>query len=64
MSHYYTKAYLRHLFVAEEILGLQLASIQNLSFYLWLVGEARKQILNNNFASWKQEILPILQRRL
>lgn len=64
MSQYYTKAYMRHLFVANEILGLELASIQNLSFYLWLVGEARKQILANNFNTWKDEILPIVEQRL
>jgi queuine tRNA-ribosyltransferase len=52
-SQYYTKAYLRHLFVADELLGLQLASIQNLAFYLWLVGEARKHILAGDFKSWK-----------
>lgn len=63
-SQYYTKAYLRHLFVAEEILGLQLASIHNLSFYLWLVSEARKHILDNSFASWKKEMLEIVKRRL
>lgn len=63
-SNYYTKAYLRHLFIANEILALQLASLQNLSFYLWLVGQAREQILNNNFSSWKNEILPILKQRL
>ncbi|WP_438945581.1 tRNA-guanine transglycosylase, partial [Sediminibacterium sp.] len=63
-SQYYSKAYLRHLFVAEEILGLQLASIHNLSFYLWLVGEARKHILDNSFASWKKEMLEIVKRRL
>lgn len=63
-SQYYTKSYLRHLFVAEEILGLQLASIHNLSFYLWLVGEARKHILDNSFASWKKEMLEIVKRRL
>ncbi|HLD53442.1 MAG TPA: tRNA guanosine(34) transglycosylase Tgt [Sediminibacterium sp.] len=63
-SQYYTKAYLRHLFVAEEILGLQIASIHNLSFYLWLVGEARKHILDNTFSSWKKEMLEILKRRL
>ncbi|GMV78141.1 MAG: queuine tRNA-ribosyltransferase [Chitinophagaceae bacterium] len=64
ISNYYTKAYLRHLFVANEILGLQLASLQNLSFYLWLVGEARKQILQNNFTNWKNDILPVLKQRL
>lgn len=63
-SQYYTKAYLRHLFVAEEILGLQIASIHNLSFYLWLVEEARKHILDNSFSSWKKEMLAIVKRRL
>jgi queuine tRNA-ribosyltransferase len=52
------------LFVAEEILGLQIASIHNLSFYLWLVGEARKHILDNSFSSWKKEMSAIVKRRL
>ncbi len=64
LSQYYTKAYLRHLFIADEILGLQLASIQNLSFYLWLVKEARKQILSGQFTSWKSTILPQIKERL
>jgi queuine tRNA-ribosyltransferase len=64
MSTYYSKAYLRHLFIANEILALQLASLQNLSFYLWLVGQAREQILNNNFNTWKNEIMPIIKQRL
>ncbi len=64
MSQYYTKAYLRHLFVANEMLGLQLASIHNLSFYLWLVVEARKQIISGNFVSWKNEMVVRLQQRL
>jgi queuine tRNA-ribosyltransferase len=64
ISNYYTKAYLRHLFVANEILGLQLASLQNLSFYLWLAGEARNHIIEGTFTSWKNEIAPILQQRL
>ncbi len=63
-SNYYSKAYLRHLFVANEILGLQIASIHNLAFYLWLVTEARQQILNDNFTSWKNNIIPILKQRL
>ncbi|MBT9483733.1 tRNA guanosine(34) transglycosylase Tgt [Sediminibacterium sp.] len=63
-SQYYTKAYLRHLFVAEEILGLQIASIHNLSFYLWLVGEARKHIMDNTFGSWKKTMIPLLKTRL
>ena len=64
MSQYYSKAYLRHLFVSQEILGLQLASIHNLSFYLWLMGEARCNIVANTFVSWKQQMLPILKQRL
>lgn len=64
VSNYYTKAYLRHLFVANEILGLQLASIHNLSFYLWLVNEARNNILNQTFVSWKRQITEVLKQRL
>jgi queuine tRNA-ribosyltransferase len=60
----YTKAYLRHLFVADELLALQLASLQNLSFYLWLVGEARKKIQEGDFTSWKQHMIPQLKKRL
>ncbi len=63
-SQYYSKAYLRHLFVANEILALQIASIHNLSFYLWLVTEAREQILQNTFHSWKIEMIEILKQRL
>ena len=63
-SNYYSKAYVRHLFVAEEILGLQIASIHNLAFYLWLVGEARKHIIAGDFNSWKNNITPILKQRL
>ena len=60
----FTKAYLRHLFVAKELLGLQIASIQNLSFYLWLMKEARKAILEQRFSSWRREIQPKVSRRL
>ncbi len=63
-SNYYTKAYLRHLFQAQEILGLQLASLQNLSFYLHLVKEARQHILNGTFASWKPGALATVKTRL
>lgn len=63
-SNYYTKAYLRHLFAAGEILGMQIASIQNLSFYLWLVGEARKHILAGTFEGWKNEMVVTLRQRL
>ncbi len=53
----FSRGYLRHLFQVDEILGLQLASIHNLSFYHWLMREARKQILGNTFSKWKKEIL-------
>lgn len=59
----YSKAYLRHLFVAKEFLAKQIASIHNLAFYLELVTEARNQILNDNFYSWKEEIIPQLKNR-
>ena len=64
MSQYYTKAYCRHLFIADEILGLQLASIQNLSFYLWLVGEARKHIQLGDYSSWKKSMVAQISQRL
>ena len=64
MSNYYSKAYVRHLIKAKEILGLTIASVHNLAFYLWLVGEARKHILAGDFLSWKNEMVPRLQTRL
>lgn len=63
-SHYYSKAYLKHLFKAGEILALTIASIQNLAFYLWLVKQARKHIVEGDFASWKNDIIPVLKQRL
>lgn len=60
----YSKAYLRHLIISKEILGAQIASIHNLTFYLWLVKEARQQIIDGNFSSWKNMILPKLEARL
>ncbi len=60
----FTKAYVRHLFIAKEVLGLQLASLQNLTFYLWLMREARKAIVEGRYASWMQEWLPRVRRRL
>ena len=60
----YSKAYLRHLFVAGELLAMQIASIHNLAFYLWLVGEARQHILNGDFAAWKEEMVVRIMRRL
>lgn len=60
----YSKAYLRHLFVAKEILGMQLASLQNLSFYLSLVKEARQQIINGTFAQWQKNMISTTKTRL
>ncbi len=60
----FSKAYLRHLFVAKEILGLQLASIHNLGFYLWLVKEARKHIIAGDFAEWKNKMVKQVETRL
>ncbi len=60
----YTKAYLRHLFVSKELLAMQIASIHNLAFYLWLVKEARQHILSGTFASWKRDMVSRLGRRL
>ena len=64
MSQYYTKAYMRHLFMSGEILGLQLASIQNLSFYLWLVGQAREHIIAGDYSSWKKTMVAQISKRL
>jgi len=60
----YSKAYLRHLFIADELLALQIASIHNLAFYLWLVGEARRHILAGDFSTWKPTMLAQLSHRL
>lgn len=64
VSSYYSKAYLRHLFVANELLALHIASIHNLAFYAHLVTEARKHILDNSFSAWKNEQISILKQRL
>ena len=64
ISNYYSKAYLRHLIKAKEMLGLTIASVHNLAFYLWLVREARKHIETGNFSSWKSEMVQVLQQRL
>lgn len=63
-SRVHTKAYLRHLIHSKEALGASIASIHNLSFFLWLVKEARKQIINGTFEEWKKQILPKLETRL
>ncbi len=60
----YTKAYLRHLFAANEYLGKQIATIHNLGFYLWLVREARRRIIAGDFASWKSIMVKNMDKRL
>ena len=60
----YSRAYLHHLFKAKELLAMQIASIHNLAFYLWLVGEARRQIQADNFGQWKKCMVEKLSRRL
>lgn len=60
----YTKAYLHHLFKAQELLALEIASIHNLSFYLWLTGEARKHILAGDFRAWKEVMVKRVTERL
>ncbi|HRN47620.1 MAG TPA: tRNA guanosine(34) transglycosylase Tgt [Niabella sp.] len=64
ISNYYSKSYLRHLFKSGEILGLTIASIHNLSFYLWLVGEVRKHIIEGDYTQWKEEMIVRLKQRL
>lgn len=60
----YTKAYVRHLFTVNEMLGKQIATLHNLSFYLWLVREARKHILEGSFGPWKEKMVHQMQVRL
>lgn len=60
----YSKAYLRHLFVADEILAMQIASIHNLAFYVWLSQEARRHILDDTFTAWKREMMKRVTTRL
>lgn len=64
VDHSYSKAYLRHLVISNEMLGAMIASQHNLAFYLWLTGEARRQILVGNFKSWKEEMVIKLKQRL
>jgi len=63
-SHHYSKAYLRHLIKSKEILGLTIASIHNLAFYIWLVTQVRQHIISGDFVSWKNEMIPRLKARL
>ncbi|MBN1926041.1 MAG: tRNA guanosine(34) transglycosylase Tgt [Prolixibacteraceae bacterium] len=64
VDHAYSRAYLRHLIISKEMLGAQIASIHNLAFYIWLTGEARRQILKNNYASWKAKMVNRLNKKL
>ena len=64
VSTHYTKAYLRHLILSKEILGAQIASLQNLSLYLWLTEEARSHIEKGNFEVWKNEMTDKISKRL
>jgi queuine tRNA-ribosyltransferase len=64
VDHQYSKAYLRHLFQSKEMLGAQIGSIHNLAFYLWLVGEAREQILAGTFKEWKEVMVKRIGKRL
>jgi queuine tRNA-ribosyltransferase len=64
VSTFYSKAYLRHLVINKEILGAQIASIHNLTFYLWLVKEARQKIVGGEFVSWKNEMVKKVSRRI
>jgi len=63
-SRFYSKAYLRHLIHSSEILGMQIATLHNLSFFLWLVGEARAHIQAGDFRAWKEMMVPRLETRL
>ncbi len=64
VDHHYSKAYLRHLFSAKEMLGAQIGSMHNLAFYIWLVNEARNQILAGTFKTWKEQMVAQLGKRL
>jgi len=64
VDHQYSKAYLRHLIISKEILGAQIASLHNLSFYLWLMEETRRQIKTGGFGEWKSGMVQQLAERL
>lgn len=63
VSNYYSKSYLRHLIRSKEILGLTIASVHNLAFYMWLVAEARKKIITGEFDNWKKIMNEQLKQR-
>ena len=64
VDQYYSKAYVKHLFKANELLAMYISSVHNLSFYLWLVREARKHILEGDFVSWKNSMVKQVTQRL
>ena len=64
LSRHYSKAYLRHLMLSQEILGAQIASISNLAFYLDLIKEARKQIIDGKYGTWKDKKIRQIQEKL
>ncbi len=64
VDHQYSKAFLRHLFISNEYLAPMIASLHNLAFYLWLVEKAREKIMDGSFASWKNEMVKKLDKRL
>jgi queuine tRNA-ribosyltransferase len=64
VSTFYSKAYLRHLLISQELLAGQIASVHNLTFYLWLVGEARRRIADGSFITWKNNMVRKLMERL
>ena len=64
VDRFYSRAYLHHLFKAQELLALQIGSIHNLAFYLWLVGEARKHIIAGDFSTWKPMMLKRVTQRI
>ena len=63
-SNTYSKSYLRHLLKSKELLGLTIASVHNLAFYLWLVRTARQHIIDGDYTSWKREIVPRISQRI
>ena len=60
----YSKAYLKHLFSVNELLGMQISTIHNLGFYNWLVKESRRRIIEGNFVDWKNTMVKKLSNRL
>ncbi len=64
VDSYYSKAYLRHLIISKEILGAQIATLHNLSFYIWLVNEAREKIIDGSFYNWKKMMIKQLSQKL